>query len=88
MCLHFARKLLSGRSRWPVNAFLDAWQSSVPEVCSYHEPKQVHNSNGGHDLQRNLLKGEALPQGPPFSTCKETIVMARRVGRHGACFRA
>ena len=29
-----------------MDAFLDAWQSSVPEVCFHHEPKQVHNSNG------------------------------------------
>ena len=71
-----------------MDAFLDAWQSTVPEVCSYHEPKQVHNSNGRHDLQRTFSEGKVLPQGPPFSTCKDTIVMASRVGRHGAYFRA
>ena len=87
MCLHFARKLLRGRSRWPLDAFLDAWQSSVPEVCSYHEPQQVQNSNERHDLQRNF-KREALPQGSPFSTCKGPIVMAGMVIRHGAQFRA
>ena len=51
-----------------MDAFLDAWQSSVPEVCFYYEPKQAHNRNECHDLQREFLKGEALPQGPPFST--------------------
>ena len=33
VCLHFARKLLRERSKWPVHAFMQAWQSSTPEVC-------------------------------------------------------
>lgn len=33
MCLHFARKLLSERTQWPLDIFTEAWQSSVPEVC-------------------------------------------------------
>lgn len=35
VCLHFARKLLRERSKWPVHAFMQAWQSSTPEVCPY-----------------------------------------------------
>ena len=35
VCLHFARKLLRERAKWPVHAFMQAWQSSTPEVCPY-----------------------------------------------------
>ena len=33
VCMHFARKLLSNRTQWPLDSFMEAWQSSVPEVC-------------------------------------------------------
>ena len=48
VCLHFARKLLRERSRWPVQAFMQAWQSSTPEVCLYFAI-MLHSSSQQRD---------------------------------------
>ncbi|CAK0780439.1 hypothetical protein CVIRNUC_005054 [Coccomyxa viridis] len=50
VCLHFARKLLRERSKWPVHAFMQAWQSSTPE---------------GMTVDAAMLRGEALVEGRP-----------------------
>ena len=45
VCLHFARKLLRDRTKWPLHDFMQTWQSSTPEVCLHANEVMLQAAN-------------------------------------------